>query len=110
MVLCHRCIYPPSFLGQNQHKPVRLYRRTSLNSILSLLSVRPVYNNAMDSDDYATLSPKVVLGVVAHPDDLDFGASGTLAKFAAEGAEVRYLILTDGSKGSEDKTMTGEKL
>jgi LmbE family N-acetylglucosaminyl deacetylase len=56
------------------------------------------------------LTPKVVLGIVAHADDLDFGASGTIAKMANEGAEVYYLILTDGSKGSEDHTITPEKL
>ncbi len=48
------------------------------------------------------LHPKIVLGVGAHPDDLDFMAAGTLAKFAGEGAQVYYLILTDGSRGSAD--------
>lgn len=56
------------------------------------------------------LSPKVVLGVAAHPDDLDFGAGGTMAAFARAGADVYYLILTDGGKGSEDRSMTSEAL
>ncbi len=56
------------------------------------------------------LNPKVVLGVAAHPDDLDFGASGTLAAFAKNGADVYYLILTDGSKGTRDKTLTPRQL
>ena len=60
--------------------------------------------------DFEVLAPKVVLGVAAHPDDLDFGASATMAKFAAEGAEIYYLILTDGSKGSADRTITPEQL
>lgn len=59
---------------------------------------------------FPPLKPRSVLGVAAHPDDLDFGAGGTLAKFAAEGAEVHILILTDGSKGSADPAMTGHKL
>jgi LmbE family N-acetylglucosaminyl deacetylase len=42
------------------------------------------------------------LGVAAHPDDLDFGASGTIAAWVAQGAEVYYLILTNGDKGSAD--------
>jgi LmbE family N-acetylglucosaminyl deacetylase len=60
--------------------------------------------------NFPPLKPKVVLGVAAHPDDLDFSASASMAKFAADGADVYYLILTDGSKGSEDKGLTSEEL
>lgn len=56
------------------------------------------------------LNPSVVLGVAAHPDDLDFGASGAMALFAEQGADIYYLILTDGSKGSEDRKMTSSQL
>lgn len=54
--------------------------------------------------------PKSVLAVFAHPDDMDFGASGTVAKWAAQGAEVAYLVATDGSKGSDDPRMTSRRL
>jgi LmbE family N-acetylglucosaminyl deacetylase len=64
----------------------------------------------MESKEFTPLTPKVVLGVAAHPDDLDFGAAGTMAKFAAAGAQVHYLILTDGSKGSSDMDTTSEDL
>jgi len=53
---------------------------------------------------------KTILAVAAHADDLDFGAAGTIASWANQGANIYYLILTDGSKGSEDEKMTGEKL
>lgn len=46
--------------------------------------------------------PKIVLGIVAHPDDLDFGAAGSLAKWAAAGTTVYIHVLTDGGKGSAD--------
>jgi LmbE family N-acetylglucosaminyl deacetylase len=59
---------------------------------------------------FKPLKPTIVLGVAAHPDDLDFGASATMAKFAADGADIHYLILTDGSKGSEDKHLTSRQL
>lgn len=59
---------------------------------------------------FPPLTPKVVLGIAAHPDDLDVGAGGTLAHFASQGAEVHYLILTDGGKGSDDPAMTSEQL
>ncbi len=53
---------------------------------------------------------KVILAVGAHADDIDFGASGSIAKWASEGATIYYLILTDGSKGTEDKTIKHEDL
>ena len=40
-----------------------------------------------------------VLVVTAHPDDVDFGAAGTLAGWVAEGIEVTYCIVTDGDAG-----------
>ncbi|HEY1644960.1 MAG TPA: PIG-L deacetylase family protein [Candidatus Saccharimonadales bacterium] len=64
----------------------------------------------MDSQKFEPLKPKVVLGIAAHPDDLDFGASGTMAALAEAGAEVHYLILTDGSKGTEDESLTPKEL
>lgn len=64
----------------------------------------------MDKQQFSPLVPKIVLGIAAHPDDLDFGASGTMAGFAKAGAEVHYLILTDGSKGSADRKMLPAEL
>jgi LmbE family N-acetylglucosaminyl deacetylase len=46
--------------------------------------------------------PAKVLAVGAHPDDIEFGCGATLAKWAAEGAQVELCILTDGSKGTWD--------
>lgn len=57
-----------------------------------------------------TLDASVVLGVAAHPDDLDFAAGGTIAKLAEQGARVYYLILTDGSKGTSDAKAEFSKL
>ncbi len=53
---------------------------------------------------------KIILAVGAHPDDTDFGASGTIAKWVEEGATAYYLICTDGSRGSQDPAMTHRKL
>jgi LmbE family N-acetylglucosaminyl deacetylase len=63
--------------------------------------------------DYPPLEPKVVLGVAAHPDDLDlldFGSTGTMAKFAEQGAAVHYLIITDGSKGTHNQSVSAKEL
>lgn len=44
-----------------------------------------------------------VLAIVPHPDDAEFYAGGTLAKFAKEGNKVVIVVTTDGSKGSFEK-------
>lgn len=51
-----------------------------------------------------------VLVVAAHPDDAEFGAAATIARWVKDGTDVRYLILTDGAAGSSDPTMTRERL
>jgi LmbE family N-acetylglucosaminyl deacetylase len=43
-----------------------------------------------------------VLVVAAHPDDIDFGAAGTVAILTALGIEVSYVIVTDGDAGGFD--------
>ena len=45
-------------------------------------------------------TPGVALAIGAHPDDVEFGAGGTLAKWAGAGCVVHHLVLTDGSKGT----------
>lgn len=47
-------------------------------------------------------TPERVLVVAAHPDDIEFGAAGTVARWVDEGAEVRYLLMTRGDKGSDN--------
>jgi LmbE family N-acetylglucosaminyl deacetylase len=47
-----------------------------------------------------------VLVVTAHPDDVDFGAAGTVAAFTAAGLEVTYCIVTNGEAGGSDRTMS----
>lgn len=42
------------------------------------------------------------LAVAAHPDDLDFGAAGTIATWVRSGITVYYCIVTDGDAGGFD--------
>src|SRR6266704_5683224 len=53
---------------------------------------------------------KRVLGVFAHPDDPEFGSGGSVAKLAKDGAEVTYVIVTDGSQGGEDPKQKDSEL
>lgn len=43
--------------------------------------------------------------VTAHPDDVDFGAAGTVAAFTDAGVEVAYCIATDGEAGGNDRDL-----
>ena len=47
----------------------------------------------------------VILVIQAHPDDAEFGIGGTIAKWADEGYDIYYVIVTDGSKGTYDPDM-----
>jgi LmbE family N-acetylglucosaminyl deacetylase len=41
---------------------------------------------------------------MAHPDDIDFGCAGTVARWVDEGLEVAYLLVTRGDAGGFDDT------
>lgn len=47
-------------------------------------------------------TPASALAIGAHPDDVEFGCGGLLAKWAADGCVIHHLVCTDGSKGTWD--------
>jgi LmbE family N-acetylglucosaminyl deacetylase len=51
-----------------------------------------------------------ILVVTAHPDDLDFGCSGTIALWRKKGIEVSYVICTNGDQGGEDPSVPREEM
>jgi LmbE family N-acetylglucosaminyl deacetylase len=51
-------------------------------------------------------TPRRALAVMAHPDDIEFMAGGLIARWAREGAELHYCLLTDGNSGSRDPSLT----
>ncbi len=53
---------------------------------------------------------KRVLVVMAHPDDCDFGAGGTIAQWSAKGIEVSYCIITNGDQGGEESGIPLEQM
>jgi LmbE family N-acetylglucosaminyl deacetylase len=55
-----------------------------------------------------TFSSALVL--FAHPDDAEFMCGGTIAAWARDGCEVHYVVVTDGSAGSNDPEVTREQL
>ena len=59
----------------------------------------------------ATFSvPKRAMAIYAHPDDVDFGCSGTLASWIERGTHVTYCVITSGQKGTHDPKMSGKEM
>jgi LmbE family N-acetylglucosaminyl deacetylase len=51
-----------------------------------------------------------VMVIAVHPDDPEFGAGGTIAKWVRAGREVTYLLITSGDKGSHDRSLRPEEV
>ncbi len=54
--------------------------------------------------------PRRVLVVGAHPDDVDFGCSGTVALWTQQGKTVDYCLVTSGEKGFEKNLPLEERI
>lgn len=55
------------------------------------------------SEEAKTEFLRRVMVIAAHPDDPEFGCAATIAKWAAAGREITYVLLTSGDKGSHDR-------
>ena len=52
--------------------------------------------------------PTKILAIGAHPDDIELGLGGSLARYVEEGKEVYALILSRGEKGVRDEKVEGK--
>ncbi len=63
----------------------------------------PMAHGAIEEESTSDLeTPGVALAIGAHPDDVEFGCGGTLAKWASKGCVIHHVVCTDGSKGTWD--------
>jgi LmbE family N-acetylglucosaminyl deacetylase len=51
-----------------------------------------------------------VLVIIAHPDDAEFWAAGTIAQWTDAGVGLTYCVLTDGKNGSHDPDIPREQI
>ena len=58
----------------------------------------------------ANYIPKSAMTIFAHPDDTEFSAAGTIAKWAQSGCEVTLVVCTSGNVGTHDPKHTSETL
>ena len=54
----------------------------------------------------AFYAPKRAMVIVAHPDDIEFGCAGTVARWVKAGAEVIYVLCTSGDVGIAKPELT----
>jgi len=54
--------------------------------------------------------PAHVMVVTPHPDDAEYGAAGTVARWISDGKEVVYVVCTNGDKGITDANMDPEEV
>lgn len=55
-------------------------------------------------------APCDILVAVAHPDDAEFGAAGSVARWTAEGKSVVYVVCTNGDKGTSNRRLSSQEL
>ena len=58
---------------------------------------------------YQAYTPKSAMVIIAHPDDIEFGCAGTVARWVKEGAEVVYVLCTSGDVGIAEPGMSKAK-
>ncbi len=56
------------------------------------------------------MSRVAILAVGAHPDDIEFGCGGSLAKYAAKGHRLFLLVLTPGEQGAAARLLGVEEV
>jgi LmbE family N-acetylglucosaminyl deacetylase len=61
----------------------------------------------MSNDEFI---PKSAMVIVAHPDDIEFGCAGTVAKWTKRGAKVVYVLTTSGNGGTHDPQYNRETI
>ena len=54
--------------------------------------------------------PQRILVITAHPDDVDFGAAGTIAAWTDAGATVTYCVVTPGDGGGFDPSVPRKQI
>ena len=47
--------------------------------------------------------PLTLMAIMAHPDDIDFGSAGSIARWCAEGWTVYYVLATSGDKDGDPR-------
>ncbi len=75
-----------------------------------LLGWWPWRRDAMPAEELGKDGPLTAMVIMAHPDDAEFLAAGTVAKWCAQGWSVYYVLATSGDKGTHDASLSQQEL
>jgi LmbE family N-acetylglucosaminyl deacetylase len=62
-----------------------------------------------DMMTYQMYLPESAMAIHAHPDDIEFTCTGTIARWVKAGSQVTYVLCTSGDVGIDEPGMTREK-
>jgi len=60
--------------------------------------------------EIVTEVPDTAMVIFAHPDDAELGSGGVVARWAAAGCEVTYVLCTNGDAGTADRSLAPAEL
>jgi len=60
--------------------------------------------------EIVTEAPDRAMVIFAHPDDGEIGSGGVVATWVAAGCEITYVLCTNGGAGTDDRSLTAERL
>lgn len=76
----------------------RIARLPLLERIAALRTAPEEARLALALGERLVRTPRRILALTAHPDDLEFFAGGTLRRMALAGSEIHAVVLSDGEK------------
>jgi LmbE family N-acetylglucosaminyl deacetylase len=77
---------------------------------LSFMCIAGVVVMRLRINGTPSLLPRRILAIGAHPDDLELGCGGTMAKLIDSGHEVHALVVTNGERGGNGSARPREAL
>jgi LmbE family N-acetylglucosaminyl deacetylase len=90
----------PALASLTEH--VRWCRPTNRSPIDGLAPSTYTRRSMADADDALDAFPEDWqrgLAVVAHPDDMEYGAAAAVARWTAQGKQIAYVLVSDGEAG-----------
>lgn len=85
-------------------------KRKKTTARTNVAAARPPVARKTGPLTVVTEVPESAMVIFAHPDDAEIGSGGVIARWAAAGCEVTYVLCTNGSAGTADRSLEPEQL